>query len=103
LFIKGDGNRHIFQVIHFPKAVNDFLGDFFTVAADQLGGVMIGLALNSVYYYRENTGDPQQEVELSDKNLFLLSNPVQAWTLSKSGCFHFSLLPIPSLAAQGKR
>ncbi len=35
----------------------------------QLGGVMIGLALNSVYYYRENTGDPQQEVELSDKTI----------------------------------
>lgn len=26
----------------------------------QLGGIMIGLALNSVYYYRENTGDPQK-------------------------------------------
>ncbi|MBT2572542.1 CamS family sex pheromone protein [Bacillus sp. ISL-51] len=35
----------------------------------QLGGVMIGLALNSVYYYRENTGDPQQEVELDDKTI----------------------------------
>ncbi len=35
----------------------------------QLGGIMIGLALNSVYYYRENTGDPQQEVELSDKTI----------------------------------
>ncbi len=35
----------------------------------QLGGIMIGLALNSVYYYRENTGDPRQEVELSDKTI----------------------------------
>ncbi len=26
----------------------------------QLGGIMIGLALNSVYYYRENTGDPRR-------------------------------------------
>lgn len=35
----------------------------------QLGGVMIGLALNSVYYYREKTGDPQQEVTIDDKTL----------------------------------
>lgn len=35
----------------------------------QLGGVMIGLALNSVYYYREKTGDPQQEVIIDDKTL----------------------------------
>ena len=35
----------------------------------QLGGVVIGLALNSVYYYRENIGDPQQEVTIdSSKN-----------------------------------
>lgn len=30
----------------------------------QLGGVMIGLALNSVYYYREKTGDPQKKWRL---------------------------------------
>lgn len=35
----------------------------------QLGGVMIGLALNSVYYYREKTGDPQKEVEIKDSTL----------------------------------
>ncbi|ASB87463.1 putative lipoprotein YerH [Bacillus sonorensis] len=27
----------------------------------ELGGVVIGLALNSVYYYRENVGDPQKK------------------------------------------
>lgn len=35
----------------------------------ELGGVVIGLALNSVYYYRENVGDPQKEVTISDKKL----------------------------------
>ena len=35
----------------------------------QLGGVVIGLALNSVHYYRENVGDPQKEVTISDKKL----------------------------------
>ena len=35
----------------------------------QLGGVVIGLELNSVYYYREKIGDPQQEVTIdSSKN-----------------------------------
>lgn len=33
----------------------------------QLGGVVIGLALNSVYYYRENIGDPQRR---SDDRFF---------------------------------
>ncbi|MBA1160137.1 hypothetical protein CHCC14600_1725 [Bacillus licheniformis] len=35
----------------------------------ELGGVVIGLALNSVHYYRENVGDPQKEVTISDKKL----------------------------------
>ncbi|KKB74151.1 MULTISPECIES: CamS family sex pheromone protein [Bacillus] len=35
----------------------------------ELGGVVIGLALNSVYYYRENVGDPQKEVTISTKKL----------------------------------
>ncbi|ALC83919.1 MULTISPECIES: CamS family sex pheromone protein [Bacillus] len=35
----------------------------------ELGGVVIGLALNSVYYYRENIGDPQKEVSIDDKKI----------------------------------
>ncbi|MDA1477120.1 CamS family sex pheromone protein [Bacillus changyiensis] len=35
----------------------------------ELGGVVIGLALNSVYYYREDVGEPQKEVTISDKKL----------------------------------
>lgn len=32
----------------------------------ELGGVVIGLALNSVYYYRENVGDPQKEIQIDN-------------------------------------
>lgn len=35
----------------------------------ELGGVVIGLALNSVYYYREKIGDPQKEIPIDDKKI----------------------------------